>query len=326
MTRQLDFFAVPVPPAADRTARSQVVARSYQAAICSDDEAMARYLEATGNYRILRKLLPRPIVEHPRPEFRRRGVILDTETTGLNHRSDEIIEIGVIAFTFNDAGEIGDVMGVYGGLQQPAVPIPPEITRLTGITDDMVAGQVIDIARLKSLIEPADLIIAHNAGFDRPFCEAFSPMFCNKAWACSVSEIDWSAWGFEGSKLGYLIGQSGYFHDGHRAVDDCFALLEVLGQPRLDSTSTPFAELYRASQLSRVRIYAENSPFDMKDHLKARGYRWSDGSDGRPKSWWVELPEEMLDEELHFLRAEIYRWDADPPVRYLTAFDRFRAV
>ncbi|MGG2479144.1 3'-5' exonuclease, partial [Rhizobium sp. BR5] len=83
---------------------------------------------------------------------------------------------------------------------------------------------------LTSLIAHADLIIAHNAGFDRPFCEAFSPIFRDKAWACSVSEIDWSARGFEGSKLAYLIGQSGYFHDGHRAVDDCFALLEVLEQ------------------------------------------------------------------------------------------------
>ncbi len=326
MTRQLDFFAAPVMPAIERVARPQVVAKGGEDGIGLDDEAMARHLEATGNYRILRKLLPRPIVEHLRPEFRRCGVILDTETTGLNHRSDEIIEIGVIAFTFNDAGEIGDVTGVYGGLQQPTVAIPAEITRLTAITDDMVAGQVIDLVRLKSLIESADLIVAHNAGFDRPFCEAFSPIFVHKAWACSVSEIDWSARGFEGSKLGYLIGQSGYFHDGHRAVDDCFALLEVLGQTRSDSIATPFAELYQASQRSRVRIYAENSPFDMKDHLKARGYRWSDGSDGRPKSWWVELPEEKLDEELHFLRTEIYRWDADPPVKYLTAFDRFRAV
>jgi len=46
--------------------------------------------------------------------------------------------------------------------------------------------------------------------------------------AWSVSEIDWSARGFEGTKLGDLIGQAGYFHDGHRAVDDGFALLEVL--------------------------------------------------------------------------------------------------
>lgn len=63
----------------------------------------------------------------------------------------------------------------------------------------------------------------------------------------------------------------------------------------------------------------------MKDHLKVRGYRWSDGSDGRPKSWWMELPEESLEEELGFLRSEIYRWEADPPIKYLTALDRFKA-
>jgi DNA polymerase-3 subunit epsilon len=88
----------------------------------------------------------------------------------------------------------------------------------------MVAGHVIDIGQLRVLIEPADLVIAHNAGFDRPFCEVFSPMFAGKAGACSVSEIDWSSRSFEGTKLGYLIGQAGYFHEGHRAVDDCFAL------------------------------------------------------------------------------------------------------
>ena len=60
-------------------------------------------------------------------------------------------------------------------------------------------------------------------------------------------------------------------------------------------------------------MYAQNSPFDMKDHLKARGYRWSDGSDGQPKSWWVEVNEIDYDEELRFLRTDIYRWqDAKP--------------
>lgn len=322
MASQLDFFAAPAAQSPGKPESPLLVAKEEAGA---DDEAMAHHLEATGNYRVLRKLKPRPIAKHPRPEFPRRGIILDTETTGLNHRTDEIIEIGVIAFTFNDAGELGDVTGVYGGLQQPAIAIPADITRLTGITDEMVAGQAIDTALLNAMIEPADLVIAHNAGFDRPFCEAFSQVFVHKAWACSVSEIDWSARGFEGSKLGYLIGQSGYFHDGHRAVDDCFALLEVLGQVRPGTAAAPFAELYLASQQSQVRIFAENSPFDMKDHLKARGYRWSDGSDGRPKSWWVELAEDQLAGELRFLRTEIYRWEADPPVQYLTALDRYRA-
>jgi len=287
---------------------------------------MVRQLQATGRYRILKKLEPRTVTATARPGFPLKGVVLDTETTGLNHRKDEIIEIGTVAFTFDDLGNIGDIISVYGALQQPSIPIPEEVTRLTGITDEMVIGQTIDLSRLRALLDGADLVIAHNAGFDRPFCEAFSPIFDGKAWAYSVSEIDWVSRGFEGTKLGYLIGQAGYFHEGHRAVDDCFALLKVLAGAGTVGGQTPFAELYQASQRTRFRIFAENSPFEMKEHLKARGYRWSDGSDGRPKSWWAEIAEESLDDELRYLRSEIYRWEeADPPIRRLTAFDRFKA-
>jgi DNA polymerase-3 subunit epsilon len=323
MIQQFDLFASPEAAPA-KVNGSSAMKRHSPAALSEDD--MVRHLQETGRYRILKKLEPRAVVASARPGFSLKGVILDTETTGLNHRKDEIIEIGAVAFTFDAAGNIGDVLGVYGGLQQPSISIPPEITRLTGITDEMVARQMIDLHQLRALVEPADLVIAHNAGFDRPFCEAFSPIFAGKAWACSVSEIDWSARGFEGTKLGYLIGQAGYFHEGHRAVDDCFALLEVLAQAGGGTGPTPFVELYEASQRSRIRIFAENSPFDMKDHLKMRGYRWSDGSDGRPKSWWIELEEDAFDDELSFLRSEIYRWDeADPPIKRLTSFDRFKA-
>ncbi|MBB4952230.1 DNA polymerase-3 subunit epsilon [Agrobacterium vitis] len=292
----------------------------------SEDD-MVRHLSESGRYRILKKLVPRKIASVLRPQYPLKGIILDTETTGLNAAKDEIIEIGVIAFTFDATGGIGDITALYGGLRQPSLSIPAEITRLTGITDDMVAGQTLDMAALEALIEPADLLIAHNAGFDRPFCEALSPLFSRKAWACSNVQVDWASRGYEGTKLGYLIGQAGYFHDGHRAVDDCFALLEVLARKVEGSESTAFAELYQASQRASVRIFAQNSPFEMKDHLKARGYRWSDGSDGRPKSWWIEIPDQALEDELHYLRSEVYRYtDADPLIKRLTAFDRFRAA
>ncbi len=324
MASQLDMFA---PPSVDTEATAVPIRPNIKR--CHKrltTEEMAELLEECGQYRVLRRLLPRQVAGVARPGFPRTAVIVDTETTGLNHRRDEIIEIGAVGFTFDDDGNIGDVVGVYGGLQQPTGPIPEEITRLTGITDEMVAGRTIDLAEVRALIEPVDLVIAHNAGFDRPFCEALSSVFSGKAWACSVSEIDWAARGFEGTKLAYLIGQAGYFHDGHRAVDDCFALLEVLDETSAHDGRSAFAELYGASQRSRVRIFAEHSPFDMKEHLKTRGYRWSDGSDGRPKSWWIEIAEELLDDELRYLRSEIYRWDeADPPVQRLTAFDRFKA-
>lgn len=322
MTSQLDMFAAATQH--DGKPCPQVT-RPKQSGAVSDEAEMVRLLELTGRYQILRKLEPRPVAAAPRAGYPLKGVILDTETTGLDARKDEVIEIGLIGFTFNDEGKIGDVTALYRGLQQPSVPIPADITRLTGITDEMVAGQAIDKPLMMALVEPADLVVAHNAGFDRPFCESLSAIFASKAWACSNSEIDWSARGYEGSKLGYLVNQSGYFHEGHRAIDDCFALLEILSLPGRDAGSPPLAELYRTSQRSRVRIFAENAPFDLKEKLKARGYRWSDGSDGRPKSWWIEIDEGQKEEELRFLRGDIYCWDdADPPTQRLTAFDRFK--
>jgi len=140
-----------------------------------------------------------------------------------------------------------------------------------------------------------------------------------------VAEIAWQDYGFEGTKLAYLIGQCGFFHDGHRAIDDCHALLEVLQRAKHSDAASAFKELLANSKKALVRIWAENSPFDMKDRLKSRHYRWSDGSNGQPKAWWVEVGEQDLAEELRFLRQEIYRWeDAEPPMKRLTACERFK--
>ncbi len=232
----------------------------------------------------------------------------------------------MVAFTYDEEGRIGDVIGTFNGLREPSVPISPEITRLTGITPDMVAGQVLDLEAVESFIEPADLIIAHNARFDRPFCEHLSRGFQAKAWACSHSEIAWREFGFEGSKLGYLLTQCGLFHQGHRAVEDCHALLEVLAMPLPSEAGLPLRHLLASAGKARRRIWAESSPFDMKDQLRRRGYRWNDGTDGRPKSWRVEVDEDAATEELAFLRREVYRREVEPYTRRITAFERFRAA
>ncbi|AYG70230.1 hypothetical protein CCGE531_26905 (plasmid) [Rhizobium sp. CCGE531] len=48
----------------------------------------------------------RTVTATARPRFPLTGVILDTETTGFNHRKDKIIEIGTVAFTFDELGNI----------------------------------------------------------------------------------------------------------------------------------------------------------------------------------------------------------------------------
>ncbi|BDA87283.1 DNA polymerase III subunit epsilon (plasmid) [Aureimonas sp. SA4125] len=292
---------------------------------------MVERLEATGRYRVLRKLEPRPVAPELWPlsdrqpgSWPRLGIVLDTETTGLDHATHEIIELGMVAFTYDEMG-VRDVVGVFSALQQPTTAITAEITRITGITDAMVAGQRIDLDVVQRFVEDADLIVAHNARFDRPFCEKLAPGFDVKPWACSVSEVDWIGLGFEGTKLGYLVGQCGAFHNGHRAVDDCHALLEVLTHSPRIQAMPPFQQLLASSQQARLCIHARGSPFHTKDALKARGYRWSDGVGGKPKCWWREITEDAYDEEARFLEEEIHGGSMNAHVDRLTACERFKA-
>ncbi len=71
------------------------------------------------------------------------------------------------------------------------------------------------------------------------------------------------------------------------------------------------------------RIWAENAPFDLKDVLKARGYRWNGDDNPNPRAWYIDVDEGSQAEEIAFLRKEIYLRDVEPLVREITAFNRF---
>nr|WP_310473053.1 3'-5' exonuclease [Bradyrhizobium betae] len=147
--------------------------------------------------------------------------------------------------------------------------------------------------------------------------------YCGACWGCSMSEIDWRKHGFAGAQLGYLLNGAGFFHQAHRAVDDCHALLEVLASELSTTGSTALALLLETARKPTMRVWAEQTAFELKDSLKRRGYRWNDGSDGRPKSWFRDVDETALDDEIAFLRTEIYMQDVEPTVQRLTAFTRF---
>lgn len=286
---------------------------------------MAEALSQSTDYRVLRRLVPRPTSQPAFGQEVRTGILLDTETTGLDHAKDEIIELGMVKFDYTPDGRIVGVRDTFSAFNEPSTPIPPEVAALTDITDDMVAGHRIDEAAVNAFVEGAVITIAHNSGFDRKFAERYWPAFEGVAWGCSATEIDWRGHGFAGAQLGYLLNGAGFFHQAHRAVDDCHALLEVLDFT-LPTTGVPaLAALLENARKPTVRIWAEQSPFELKDSLKRRGYRWNDGSDGRPKSWHIEVCETALDEELTFLRTEIYLRDVEPRLQTLTAFTRFSA-
>jgi DNA polymerase-3 subunit epsilon len=90
----------------------------------------------------------------------KRAVFIDVETTGLDAAKDGVIELPILPFDYIIDEAIVGVHEAFGS-GDPGFPIPAEITALTGIDD---------------FVEKAALVISHNAGFDRPFCEREWPI------------------------------------------------------------------------------------------------------------------------------------------------------
>jgi DNA polymerase-3 subunit epsilon len=286
-------------------------------------------LHATGDFIVLRRLdLERDSRFTRKPaEGSRIGLCLDTETTGLSHTEDTVIEVGIVAFEYNPAtAEIIRVTGRYAGFEDPGFPLSVEVREITGITDDMVAGERFADDRVNALAEQASLVIAHNAAFDRPFVEARFPLFANLAWGCSMVQVNWQAERITARSLEYLLYKcGGWCINAHRAMDDAEGLLGLL-LGRLPVSGTPiFKALLARAQETTWRICAVGAPFDTKDLLKQRGYRWNDGSAGGCKAWWRDVPQEAEGEELAYLAERIYPGGNTRPVAVsrIDAFSRF---
>ena len=270
-------------------------------------EAMAAQLEASGQYRVLRKLSSRAQLEPADGEPMRTGLFVDVETTGLDPLRHEIIELAMVPFTYGLDGRVFGIGDPFHELRQPSEPIPPEITAITGISEDMVAGKAIDPAQVAAFAAPAALVIAHNAAFDRRFLERFCDTFTTKPWACSMVQVPWAEEGHEGVKLVYLASGAGFFYDKHRAVHDCLAAIELLARPLPKSGALALSCLLEQARRPTWRVWAEGAPFELKDVLKGRGYRWNAEHGGAPRAWYIDVDEAGREAELAFLRCEIYQ-------------------
>ena len=289
----------------------------------ADPEAMAEVLEGHPDYRVLRRLKPRREFGRKRQGEIAKVMILDTETTGLDSNKDRIIELALILVDVDkDTGLPLQVHEVFDELEHPGRPIPAEATRITGITDAMVAGKRLNEARVAELMAGVDLVIAHNARFDRGFMENRLPDFAKLPWACSVSEIDWQAQGRGSAKLEFLAHELGWFYDAHRAEMDCHALLAVLAAPLPNNPGeTGLGRLLATAQTTSYRVQATGSPFSSKDVLRARGYRW----DAERKVWYTQVGNPAaLDAECAWLKTEVYSGSsARIYIERQTALERF---
>lgn len=276
------------------------------AAPAGDMETLAATLAAHPDYRVLRRLQARldwPVTADAKTL---QVLVLDTETTGLDHGRDRIIELAMLRFAWNPSTGLPEGrVRVFDQLEDPGFPIPDDAKRITGITDADVAGLRLDDALVGEFLQGVDLVIAHNAGFDRPFAERRINAFARLAWGCSFADLDWKLLEESSAKLETLALSLGLFYDAHRAETDCHALLRVLVEPRSQvGGANGLSMLVQRAQGPSFKLQATNAPFDAKDALKARNYRWN----AEHRVWGtVVASEEALQLECQWLRDEVYR-------------------
>lgn len=223
------------------------------------------------------------------------GVIVDVETTGINPETDKIIEIGVLQFMLNE-GEQPIITAMYSGLEDPGFPLTEEIKAITGITDAALKDQKINWSYVAELINGSEIAVAHNAAFDRGFLmkrQELTPLDVH--WACSMRHIAWDKKKMQTRALNYLAADHGFVNPfAHRALFDCATTFRLIS-PHLE-------ELIFRSYKREIEILAQHAPYEQKDKLKKRSYRWND----KARVWCKVILESDLEEERSFLESEIY--------------------
>ena len=271
-------------------------------------ERAAAMLTAHPAFRVLRRVaIPIGQASIPGSTPIGMGAAVDVETTGLDPERDSVIELAIRRFRYDADGRVVAVDQPYSWMEDPGSSLHPVITRITGLTDADVTGMSIDEAHASELLAGVDIVVAHNAKFDRRFVEDRLPAVAGLRWACTVADLDWAELKFEGRSLGWLLAQTGWFFDAHRATGDVDALIQLL-RHRLDGEDTVLAKLLERAARPGWLVRATGASYGVRGALKLRGYTWHS-----PLCVWLrEVGEGEIEAERLWLAREVYDPDHRP--------------
>ncbi len=194
-------------------------------------------------------------------------VVFDTETTGFYPHKDKIIEIGAVKI------KDGEIVDRFSAFVNPEVPISEKITKLTGISDGMVAGaETIKSVLPKFLDFCGDaVLVAHNAGFDIGFIRANAKMLELEFAPTYVDTVEMARGALpelENHKLNVVAKALGISLEGHhRAVNDAEATAQIYlqlagsaGVATVDELNEAYGEpqTFKSKKYNHAVILAKN--------------------------------------------------------------------
>lgn len=224
----------------------------------------------------------------------------DLETTGLDPKTDRIIEVGAVLWDWDRQLPVEMISKMCWHTDDGSIPeIPPLITKLTGIDGPMlkhhsVSTKFVLQAFLSMSYGDTLAVMAHNAPFDIGFLNAECDRFeIVKRLGCPVidsrTDIAYDKDVHKSRALTHLAASHGFLNPfAHRAVFDVLTMLKVASNYDLD-------EIIARSKSPNVVLTAHVS-FDERDLAKAAGFHWKP----EIKSWQLTIKECDLRDDMGF--------------------------
>jgi DNA polymerase-3 subunit epsilon len=229
-------------------------------------------------------------------------LIIDTETSGLDPSEHQCLEVGSILFSVPDRAVLAQqsfLLPVSSNAAEPINRIPASVTQLPQPWREA-------LGYLTSLIAAADVLVAHNAEFDRQWFGIDPLPVVQQPWLCTMEDIRWPAERQLRSRpsvrdlaLAYDIP----VWAAHRALTDCTYLAEVFR--RCDDLETLLLRGLEPRQLMRALV-----SYDNRQLAKDAGFRWNDPVKGA----WTRRLSEREASELAFSVVGV-----EPPSEQLAA-------
>lgn len=207
----------------------------------------------------------------------RYAALIDTETTGLDPARDRTIEVAVSLFDVKHAQPVASFASLIRG------PAENDAQSANGIPATMLP-EAREADRVWSavgwIIEPAQIIVAHHAEFDRQFTPDLG-----KPWVCSEEDVVWphSNKGGRGGSLAHLALSLGLgVASAHRAMVDVDTLSRIL--TRLAEKGHDLEAMLVHAMRPKAMFHAMTS-YDQRELTKQHGFRW----DPDRKIWWRRM-------------------------------------
>ena len=246
---------------------------------------------------------------------------LDLETTGLNTQDCKIIEFAAkLTAIDNTSGELLGIVDEYQSFNDPEEMIDPLITKITGIDNSTVEGHSIDWESVSHILNNADIVVAHNAQFDRAVMDRCLPLSQEQVWLCSMKDINWMERGLNARGQEILCIWHGFYYESHRAMYDVDALIHLVTYD-VKGQNKASLELISNSVKPTYKIAAINSPYETKDILKLRNYRWNSVK----RYWWKNIFFEDLESEKEWMADNIYNGHFQGQVIEIELTDKYKS-